>query len=115
MLAEALDKANTEYLLTNKSPARRLGGIDNRGSHFYLAQYWAQELAEQNDDADLAALFQPVAAALVEQEETILAELKEVQGNPADIGGYYRPDARKASRVMRPSETLNKIVDDLVN
>ncbi|TLP99586.1 NADP-dependent isocitrate dehydrogenase [Nesterenkonia salmonea] len=115
VLAAALDKATATFLMENRSPGRSLGTIDNRGSHFYLAQYWAQELADQNDDADLASLFKPVAAALVEQEDTILTELKEVQGSPADIGGYYRPDEQKAFRVMRPSATLNKIVDDLVN
>ncbi|NDK31096.1 NADP-dependent isocitrate dehydrogenase [Nesterenkonia haasae] len=115
VLAAALDRATATFLMENRSPGRSLGTIDNRGSHFYLAQYWAQELAEQNDDADLASLFKPVATALVEQEDTILEELKEVQGSPADIGGYYRPDEQKAFRVMRPSATLNKIVDDLVN
>ncbi|RJN32001.1 NADP-dependent isocitrate dehydrogenase [Nesterenkonia natronophila] len=114
VLAAALDRATATFLMENRSPGRSLGTIDNRGSHFYLAQYWAQELAEQNDDADLAALFQPVAEALVQKEEQILSELNEVQGNPADIGGYYRPDEKKAFRVMRPSATLNSIVDGLV-
>ncbi|TLP76915.1 NADP-dependent isocitrate dehydrogenase [Nesterenkonia sphaerica] len=115
VLAAALDRATATFLMENRSPGRSLGTIDNRGSHFYLAQYWAQELAEQNDDADLAKVFQPVASALVEKEEQILTELNEVQGSPADIGGYYRPDEKKAFRVMRPSATLNSIIDGLVS
>jgi isocitrate dehydrogenase len=115
VLAAALDRATATFLMENRSPGRSLGTIDNRGSHFYLAQYWAQELAEQNDDAALADLFRPVAEALVEKEDQILAELIEVQGSPADIGGYYRPVEKKAFRVMRPSATLNSIVDGLVS
>jgi isocitrate dehydrogenase len=115
VLAAALDRATATFLMENRSPGRSLGTIDNRGSHFYLAQYWAQELAEQNDDADLADLFRPVAEALVEKEDQILSELIEVQGSPADIGGYYRPVEKKAFRVMRPSATLNSIVDGLVS
>ncbi|WP_077490369.1 NADP-dependent isocitrate dehydrogenase [Sinomonas mesophila] len=113
VLADALDRATATFLLENKSPGRKLGTIDNRGSHFYLALYWAQELAGQSEDAALAAAFRPVAEALTSQEKTIVDELLAVQGSPADIGGYYRPDAAKASAVMRPSATLNGIVDGL--
>jgi isocitrate dehydrogenase len=108
VLGETLDKATGTFLENDKSPTRRIGGIDNRGSHFYLALYWAQELAAQTDDADLAAVFQPLAESLSANEDTIVAELNGVQGQPADIGGYYRPDDAKAEKVMRPSATLNE-------
>ncbi|TGO06237.1 NADP-dependent isocitrate dehydrogenase [Serinibacter arcticus] len=108
ILADTLDRATGTFLDRDKSPTRRIGGIDNRGSHFYLALYWAQELAAQEVDAELAAAFAGLAAALTEGEETIVAELAAVQGSPADIGGYYRPDAVKAEAVMRPSRTLNE-------
>lgn len=108
VLADTLDRATGSFLNENKSPSRKLGGIDNRGSHFYLALYWAQELAKQTDDAQLAEAFGPLAKTLAEQEQTIVDELIAVQGSPADIGGYYRPDAAKASAVMRPSKTLNQ-------
>ncbi|MFE0096191.1 NADP-dependent isocitrate dehydrogenase [Streptomyces sp. NPDC059015] len=107
ILADTLDRATGTFLNENKSPSRRLGGIDNRGSHFYLALYWAQELAKQTDDARLAEAFAGLAKTLTEQEGTIVDELIAVQGSPADIGGYYQPDAAKASAVMRPSQTLN--------
>ncbi|MFC7338570.1 NADP-dependent isocitrate dehydrogenase [Haloferula chungangensis] len=107
VLADTLDDATTKFLLTDKSPTRKLGGIDNRGSHFYLALYWAQALAEQDKDADLKAEFTPIAEALASGEETIVGELIEVQGKPVDIGGYYQPDAAKTSAAMRPSATLN--------
>ena len=113
MLAAALDRANGTFLLNDKSPTRRLGGIDNRGSHYWLARYWAEELAAQTDDAELAERFAPVAKALADGEEQILAELIGVQGKPADIGGYYRPDPEKATAVMRPSATLNAAIDQL--
>ena len=109
-LADALDRATGTLLNENKSPARRLGSIDNRGSHFYLAMYWARELAA---DSELGAVFAPVAEALGAAEETIAAELLAIQGSPADIGGYYRPDDAKTSAVMRPSVTLNEIIDAL--
>ncbi|MDN5558119.1 MAG: NADP-dependent isocitrate dehydrogenase [Ruaniaceae bacterium] len=109
-LADALDRATGTLLNENKSPARRLGSIDNRGSHFYLALYWARELAA---DSELGAVFAPVAEALGAAEEKISAELLAVQGSPADIGGYYRPDDAKTSTVMRPSVTLNEIIDAL--
>ncbi|GMA32194.1 NADP-dependent isocitrate dehydrogenase [Litorihabitans aurantiacus] len=110
VLADTLDAATGTFLDQDKSPTRRLGGIDNRGSHFYLALYWAQELAAQTVDAELAAAFAGLARTLTEQEEAIVAELAAVQGSPADIGGYYRPDAAKAAAVMRPSRTLNEAV-----
>ena len=102
VLADALDRATGTFLTENKSPARKVGSIDNRGSHFYLALYWAQELARQTDDAELAAAFEPLAKTLAENEQTINEELIGVQGSPADVGGYYRPDPEKASAVMRP-------------
>jgi len=113
MLGDALDTATGRLLETGKSPARRLGSIDNRGSHFYIALYWAQALAEQTDNAEVAARFAPLAAALSENEETIAKELLAVQGEPADIGGYYQPDADKASSIMRPSATFNSILASL--
>ncbi|MEU1818305.1 NADP-dependent isocitrate dehydrogenase [Streptomyces roseifaciens] len=108
VLADTLDRATGTFLNEDKSPSRRLGGIDNRGSHFYLALYWAQELAKQTDDAQLAEAFGPLAKTLTEQEGTIVDELIAVQGSPAEIGGYYQPDVTKASAVMRPSATLNQ-------
>jgi isocitrate dehydrogenase len=108
VLADALDRATGTFLDEDRSPGRKLGTIDNRGSHFYLALYWAEELAKQTDDADLAAAFAPLAKTLRENEETIAEELIAVQGKPADIGGYYLPDPEKASAVMRPSKTLNE-------
>lgn len=113
VLADTLDKATGTFLNENKSPSRRVGEIDNRGSHFYLAKFWAEELAAQGEDADLAAKFAPVAEALAANEEKIMAELLEAQGSPADLGGYYKPEDAKASAVMRPSATLNDVVDGL--
>ena len=113
LLGDTLDRATETLLNENKSPARRVGQIDNRGSHFWLARYWAQELAAQTEDAELAAVFAPVAEQLVARSETIDAELVAVQGHPADIGGYYRPDEAKASAVMRPSATFNAVIDPL--
>ncbi|HJD50837.1 MAG TPA: NADP-dependent isocitrate dehydrogenase [Candidatus Rothia avistercoris] len=113
VLADTLDKATGTFLNENKSPSRRVGEIDNRGSHFYLAKFWAEELAAQGEDADLAAKFAPVAEALVANEEKIVAELLDAQGSPADLGGYYKPEDAKASAVMRPSATLNEVVDKL--
>jgi isocitrate dehydrogenase len=107
VLADTLDRATGTFLDENKSPARRVGQIDNRGSHFYLALYWAQELAHQTDDGELAARFAPLAERLAADEATIAGELLAVQGSPADIGGYYRPDAVKTAVVMRPSATFN--------
>jgi isocitrate dehydrogenase len=107
ILADTLDRATATFLNEDKSPSRRLGGIDNRGSHFYLALYWAQELAGQSEDAQLAEAFGPLAKTLTEQEATIVAELVVVQGSAAEIGGYYHPDPAKAAAVMRPSATFN--------
>jgi isocitrate dehydrogenase len=108
VLADTLDRATGTFLDANRSPGRKLGTIDNRGSHFYLALYWAQELARQTDDTELAAAFKALAETLAAQESTIVEELLVVQGKPADIGGYYLPDAEKASAVMRPSKTFNE-------
>ncbi|WP_433176191.1 NADP-dependent isocitrate dehydrogenase [Actinoallomurus sp. CA-150999] len=113
VLADTLDRATETFLNEDKSPTRRLGGIDNRGSHFYLALYWAQELAKQADDADLAKAFVPLAETLTSQEQKIVDELLAVQGSPADIGGYYNPDPAKAGAVMRPSPTLNEALATL--
>ena len=108
ILADTLDRATATFLDENRSPGRKLGSIDNRGSHFYLALYWAQELAKQTVDAELAAAFAALADTLNSNEKTITDELIAVQGSPVDIGGYYRPDAEKASAIMRPSTTLNE-------
>ncbi|MEU4290118.1 NADP-dependent isocitrate dehydrogenase [Kribbella sp. NPDC026596] len=107
VLADTLDRATATFLNEDKSPTRRVGGIDNRGSHFYLSLYWAQELAQQTDDADLAKAFVPLAETLTANEQTIVDELLAVQGNPVDLGGYYQPDAAKAAAIMRPSKTWN--------
>lgn len=106
VLAQTLDQATEEYLNQNRSPQPNVGGIDNRGSHFYLAKYWADALAQQTDDAELAAAFTPLAARLAADEPTIVRELAEVQGEPVELGGYYRPDPVLADAVMRPSPTF---------
>ena len=113
VLADALDAATTRLLEDDRSPARRLGGIDNRGSHAWLALYWAHELTVQDADAELAARFAPVAEALEAANEAVQAELVAVQGRPVDIGGYYRPDQDRTDAVMRPSTALNRIIDAL--
>ena len=113
VLADTLDAATGILLIEGKSPERKAGQLDNRGSHFYLALYWAQELAKQTADAELAAAAKPVAEELEAQEETILAELNGVQGSPVDLGGYYAPSMDKVSEVMRPSATLNGIIATL--
>ena len=113
VLADALDEANAKFLATDKSPARKVGGIDNRGSHFYLAMYWAEALANQTVDAELAAQFAPVANAMLENETKINEELIGAQGTAQNIDGYYRPDEAKTYAAMRPSATLNAIVDAL--
>jgi len=113
VLANTLDRATGTFLEEDRSPGRKLGMIDNRGSHFYLGLYWAQELAKQNEDAQLAATFAPVAAALAENGDKIVGEMIAVQGKPVDIGGYYRPDAKLVDQVMRPSATLNGIISSL--
>ncbi len=112
-LANALNEANGRYLENNRSPSRKVHELDNRGSHFYLAMYWAQAMAEKTGQADLAERFAPVAKALRENEEAILAELNAAQGDAVDIGGYYRLDDALASQAMRPSETLNRIIESL--
>ncbi len=113
VLANTLDTANAQFLDNDKSPSRKLGGIDNRGSHYYLAMYWAQALAAQDADSELRAVFKPVATALADGEAKIVEELAAVQGQPVDIGGYYRPDFDKVSKAMRPSATLNAVLDQL--
>ncbi|MFN9822317.1 MAG: NADP-dependent isocitrate dehydrogenase [Akkermansiaceae bacterium] len=110
VLAETLDAANGQFLENDRSPGRKLGTIDNRGSHFYLALYWAKEIAAQNSDAELKAIFTPIAEKLIANETTIVAELIAVQGKAIDIGGYYMPDDAKAFAALRPSQTLNGIL-----
>ena len=113
LLSETLDTATSRLLEENKSPTRRMGGIDNRGSHFYLALYWAKEMAAQTKNPGLAAKFKPFAELITANEEKINKELIEAQGSPQDIGGYYQPDDEKASRAMRPSQTLNEALASL--
>jgi isocitrate dehydrogenase len=108
LLAKTLDAATGKLLDNNKNPSRKTGELDNRGSQFYLALYWAQELAEQTENKELAEHFAPLAKALADNEDTIVTELNEAQGKPADIGGYYYPDREKTTSVMRPSKTLNE-------
>jgi len=111
ILAETLDQANARILENNKSPARKVGEIDNRGSHFYLALYWAQALASQTRDMEIHARFMPLAKSLADNEAKINAELIAAQGKPADMGGYYHPDFGKTSKAMRPSATFNAALD----
>ena len=111
VLAETLDQAISKYLENGKSPSRKVNEIDNRGSTFYLTMYWAEALAEQDKDAEIQARFAEVAKQLKEKEEQINSELLAAQGQQVDLGGYYLPDAQKASSVMRPSATLNAIID----
>ena len=113
VLATALDRANSDFLNNNKSPSRKTGELDTRGSHFYLVLYWAQALAAQNDEAELQAKFSPIAQQLNANENKIVEELNSVQGKPADLGGYYRPDKTLTTKVMRPSATLNTVIDSL--
>ena len=110
VVATALDAANSKWLASNKAPSRNAGELDNRGSHFYLALYWAEAIAAQTDDAELAAQFAPLAAQLAADEVTIVNELNAVQGGPVDVGGYYHPDPKRASEVMRPSATFNSLL-----
>jgi isocitrate dehydrogenase len=110
VLADALDKAVEKLLDNDKSPSRKVGGLDNRGSHFYIALYWAQALAAQDKDAELKAHFAPIAEALSANEDAIVAELNGVQGSPANTGGYYHAPQEKVNAVMRPSATLNGII-----
>jgi isocitrate dehydrogenase len=113
LLGETLDRATGSVLEQGRSPSRRVGELDNRGSHFYLALYWAQELASQSDDAELAQRFAPLAQRLADAAEQIVAELAEVQGAPVDVGGYYRPDPDRAAAAMRPSATFNEALASL--
>jgi isocitrate dehydrogenase len=114
VLAKTLDQANGRFLDSNKSPARKVGEIDNRGSHFYLAMYWAEALAAQNDDAELKAKFTTVAKTLAENEAKIIGELNGAQGKHVEIGGYYHPDMKLVGAAMRPSATLNAALDVLL-
>jgi isocitrate dehydrogenase len=107
VLADALDQAIGRMLEENRSPSRKAGELDNRGTHFYLALHWAQAMAEQTEDAELAEKFAPLAKELAENEESIVDELNAVQGESVDLGGYYRPDLEKATAAMRPSKTFN--------
>ncbi len=113
VLADTLDDATSKLLLTNKAPSRKVNELDNRGSHFYIALYWAEALAAQSIDADLAATFAPVSKTLSENEEVIVAELNDVQGCPVDMKGYYSPDVAVTAAAMRPCETLNNILATL--
>jgi isocitrate dehydrogenase len=111
VIATALDRANGQILENDRAPARKVGELDNRGSHFYLALYWAQALAAQSADNDLRARFAPLAAKLAENETKIVAELAKAQGKPVELGGYYRPDPALTGRAMRPSATLNALIE----
>jgi len=113
VLADALDRANGNYLLNNKAPSRKVNELDNRGSQYYLAMYWAEALAGQDTDPELKARFEPVARSLAEHEQKILAELNAAQGTPQSYGGYYKPDDARAAAAMRPSPALNAIIDAL--
>ncbi len=110
ILADTIDQATEKFLENDKSPARKIGQLDNRGSHFYLAMYWAEALAAQNEDNDLKAKFESIAKSLKDNEEKINGELIGAQGKPQDIGGYYKPSFQKTDDAMRPSETFNKIL-----
>lgn len=114
VLAETLDAATGKFLDNDKSPSRKIGGIDNRGSHFYIAMYWAQELAAQDKDAELKSIFTPVAKELTDNETKIVEELNGVQGKPVNIGGYYKPNDELTSKAMRPSNTLNAVMDSVL-
>ena len=113
VLAKCLDQANGKFLEMNKSPSRKCGELDNRGSHFYLAMYWAEALASQGEDSDLKSQFTQIAQQLEENEGKIVEELNGVQGTPVDMGGYYHPDQAKVSKAMRPSATFNRIIQSL--
>jgi len=113
MLGAALDAATAQYLDNARSPSRKVNEIDNRGSTFYLTLYWAQALASQDTDTGLAERFRPVAAALADSEEAIVAALDGAQGSPQNVGGYFHPDPEKAATAMRPSEVLNRILAEV--
>jgi isocitrate dehydrogenase len=111
LLAKTLDQATSRLLENNKSPSRKVGELDNRGSHFYLAMYWAEALSEQTEDADLQTAFSPMAKELRAKEDIIVSELNSAQGEPVDIGGYYRPDEELTTKAMRPSATFNQALE----
>ena len=113
LLGQTLDSATAQLLLNSKAPSRKVHEIDNRGSQFYLAMYWAQAVSDQSTDPALAAKFKPIAAALSDNEDKIMTELNSVQGPPQDIGGYYKPDVARATKIMRPSATFNAIIDGI--
>jgi len=113
LFAGTLDQAIGKFLENGKSPSRKVGELDTRGSHFYLALYWAQSLAAQGKDKEVQGRFTKMAKELGDNEAQIVDEINSAQGSPADIGGYYRPDAEKTSRAMRPSATFNSIIDAL--
>jgi isocitrate dehydrogenase len=113
ILGQALDRATGRALEEGRSPSRQVGELDNRGSHFYLALYWAEELAGQDDDPELAEKFRPLADRLARNEEKIVEELARVQGGPVEIGGYYHPDPDKTAAAMRPSQTFNQALAEL--
>ena len=113
MLAKALDRANGKLLDTNKSPSRKVGELDNRGSHFYLALYWAEALAAQTEDKELQVRFREISRQLAENETKIVEEFRKSEGRAIDIGGYYHPDRARASQAMRPSATFNAIIDTI--
>ncbi|MCK4710194.1 MAG: NADP-dependent isocitrate dehydrogenase, partial [Gammaproteobacteria bacterium] len=113
VLADALNTANSQFLNNNKSPSRKTGELDIRGSHFYLAMYWAQALASQTDDAELKAVFEPVAKQMMDNEKSIVDDLLSVQGVAVDLAGYYRPNTEKTSKVMRPCDRLNALIDSI--
>ena len=113
LLAETLDQAIGQHMEHDRAPSRRVNELDTRGSHFYLALYWAQALARQTNDLELQARFKPVAEQMAANEEKIIQELNDAQGQPVDIGGYYHPNQEMAASAMRPSGTLNAIVDTL--
>ncbi len=112
-MSETLDRAVSKYLENEKAPSRKAGELDNRGSHFFLAQYWANELARQDEDTELRKYFEKAANELLENEATILKEIAAVEGKPTDIGGYYLPNDNLAEKAMRPSAMLNTIIDAL--
>ena len=111
VIAQALDVANEKYLLENKSPSRKVNQIDNRGSHFYLALYWSQALANQSEDPELKSHFEQLATSLLENESQIIMELNSAQGSSVDLGGYYQPDPMLSEKAMRPSSTFNQLID----
>ena len=113
VLSETLDDATDKFLENKKSPSRLVGELDNRGSHYYLAMYWARALANQNKDLDLKANFSPIAKSLEENEAIIIDELNAAQGSPVDIGGYYEPNETLVSNAMRPSQTFNSIINSI--